>query len=189
MNKKLAAALSGGAALVVALSGCGDDSAEKTDAWAKKVCGQVGPQVNKINKASKTMQEASDDREKSGKEIQQTDSKAFQQNADAYKTLANTVRKAGVPPVDNGKKIQQDSVKSLNSISSKYADLKKEIDDLDASKPEALYKGLRGIAPKLDSLGKNGGQAVQKLQSGDLGEAMAKQDGCKRASAPATKGS
>lgn len=39
VNKKLAAALSGGAVLVLALSGCSsDDGNKELDAWAKQVC-------------------------------------------------------------------------------------------------------------------------------------------------------
>ena len=37
-NKKLAAALSGGSVLVLVLSGCGDDSSDRLNSWAKQVC-------------------------------------------------------------------------------------------------------------------------------------------------------
>lgn len=189
VNKKLAAALSGGAVLVLALSGCGDDSAEKTDAWAKKVCDQVGPQVTKINKANASMDAASKDKKKSAKEVQKTDSAAFQQISDAYKSLGSAVDKAGAPPVDNGSKLQKDAVKELDTLSTKYGDLKTQVDKLDTKDSAKFAKGLRGLAPKLDELGKSGDKALQKLQSGDVGKAMAKQEGCKRPSPSASAGS
>ncbi|MGW8378613.1 small secreted protein [Streptomyces sp. ODS28] len=189
MNKKLAAALSGSAVLVLALSGCGDDSAEKTDAWAKKVCDQVGPQVTKINKANSEMDAASKDKKKSAKEVQKTDSTAFGHIAGAYNALGNAVNKAGAPPVDDGAKLQKDAVKELKTLSAKYRGLKKQVDGLDAKDSAKFAKGLRGLAPKLDELGKSGDKALQKLQSGDVGKAMANQDGCKRPSSAATPSS
>src|SRR4051794_21520622 len=47
VNKKLAAALSGGAVLVLALSGCTDESNDKLNNWAKSVCDAVQPQAKK----------------------------------------------------------------------------------------------------------------------------------------------
>lgn len=62
VNKKLAAALSGGAVLVLALTGCGgDDSDEKLDAWAKEVCDAVQPQAAKIKAANTAIQKETSD--------------------------------------------------------------------------------------------------------------------------------
>ena len=57
VNKKLAAALSGGAVLVLALSGCSsDDGNDKLDSWAKQVCDAVKPQAQKIEDANAAIQ-------------------------------------------------------------------------------------------------------------------------------------
>lgn len=64
VNKKLAAALSSGAVLVLALSGCGgssDDSDAKLDAWAKQVCLAVQPQAKKIEAANTAIQKETSD--------------------------------------------------------------------------------------------------------------------------------
>ncbi|CAM5327297.1 Small secreted protein OS=Streptomyces antimycoticus OX=68175 GN=SSPO_053990 PE=4 SV=1 [Streptomyces antimycoticus] len=119
VNKKLVAALSGGAALVLALTGCGGgDEDKKVDDWAKSVCDEVQPQLKKIQGANTAIQGAAD--EQDSKKLQQTDSKAFQEISESYGALAKAVNKAGPPPVDNGDKTQQQAVRELNATSGAY---------------------------------------------------------------------
>lgn len=97
VNKKLAAALSGGAVLVLALTGCGgDDSDEKLDAWAKEVCDAVQPQAAKIKAANTAIQKETSDNS-TPQAVQQADSKAFQDMSDAYKAIGAAVNKAARP--------------------------------------------------------------------------------------------
>lgn len=180
MNKKLAAALSGSAALVLTLTGCGDDGAE-TAAWAKKVCDKVKPQVEKIQQANQSINEASQQK-KSPEEVQKIDSAAFQKISEAYRALAQAVDKAGVPPVENGAKLEKNAVQELKSLSKAYSDLKKTVDELDTKNQSKFAQGLKGLAQELGRLGKSGDKSLQKLQSGELGEAMAEQKGCRKAS-------
>ncbi|MER7762595.1 small secreted protein [Streptomyces sp. NPDC097619] len=184
MNKKLAAAVSGGAALVLLLSGCGDDSEKKTDDWAKKVCDQVQPQVKRIEDANVAIQKETTDQSKA-EVVQQTDSKAFQTMSEAYKAMGAAVTGAGEPPVTDGKKIQADAVAELNSISTAYAGLKTKVDALDAKDQAKFADGLKEIATELDKLSKSGNEALTKLQSGDLGKAMKNQKSCQRTETPA----
>ncbi|BFO14006.1 hypothetical protein SHKM778_03940 [Streptomyces sp. KM77-8] len=121
VNKKLAVALSGGAVLVLALTGCGgDDNNEKLDAWAKQVCDAVQPQAAKIKSANAAIQKETSD-SSTPEEVQKADSKAFQDMSDAYKAIGAAVSQAGAPDVDNGEKKQTDAVKELNGISAAYA--------------------------------------------------------------------
>lgn len=190
VNKKLVAALSGGAALVLALTGCGgddgDDSKKKVESWAEKVCNGAQPQLKKIKDANAAIQGAAD--EPDSLKLQRTDSVAFQQISDAYRALGTLVKDVGAPPVDGGDKSQTDAVKELNATSRAYADLKKTVDELDTKNKSKFAEGLNGIAEQLDKLSKSGDGALKRLQEGKVGEAMAKQQGCKRvntgASAP-----
>ncbi|MFC7308389.1 small secreted protein [Streptomyces monticola] len=182
MNKKLAAALSGGAVLVLALSGCSDNKDDKLNDWAKSLCGQIQPQLEKSVKAQQTIVSTAAD----GKpeEIQKADSEAFQAIADADKAIAGALEKAGAPPVDDGKKIQQDAIKDLNEASKSYENLKKDVDGLDAKddSPEGLKKFSEGLQKVADDLGKiqqDGDGALKTLLDGDVGAAIKKQDGCK----------
>ncbi|MER7110136.1 small secreted protein [Streptomyces sp. NPDC000229] len=184
MNKKLAAALSSGAVLVLALSGCSDDDGggdNKVDAWAKKVCDQAQPQIQKRANAQQTIISTAADGKPA--DIQAADSKAFRDIADADKALAKAVQDAGAPPVDNGEKLQQDAVKELNATAAAYEGLKKQVDALDPRNQQKFAEGLQGVAEGLKKIEKMDQDALAKLQSGQLGQAMAKQPGCRKAEA------
>ncbi|MGI5349694.1 small secreted protein [Streptomyces sp. CA-250714] len=176
VNKKLAAALSGGAALVLALTGCSDDSG-KTDDWAKQVCDDLQPQLNRIDQANASITEAAQSG-KSPEEVKKADITGFQKVSDAYKAMAGAVKKAGAPPVDDGEKLQKDAVKELNRISGEYRDLKVASEKLPTDKK--FDEGLDTIAAKLKSLGQSGDKALQRLQKGEVGKSMAKQESCKK---------
>lgn len=182
MNKKLAAALSGGAVLVLTLSGCSDDSDNKVNDWAKKVCDQVQPQLQKIANANADIQRQTADNSKPV-DVQKTDSAAFQQISQAYKALGAAVDSAGPPPVDGGETTQKEAVAELNASSKAYAGLKTEVDDLDAKNQGEFADGLKGIADELTKISNNGDQALKKLQSGEVGAAMTKQKGCQKPTA------
>ncbi|WP_314178181.1 small secreted protein [Streptomyces winkii] len=179
MNKKLAAALSGGAAIALTLTGCSDDSGAQADEWAKKVCDQVQPQVKKIQEANASINDASKEKN-SSEDVKKTDAAAFQKISGAYKSLGEAVDNAGPPPVDDGEKLHADAVKELNNISAKYGQLRKTVDGLNTKDQAKFAEGLQGVATQLDALGKSGDKALSKLQSGDIGKAMANQKGCKR---------
>ncbi|RLU85937.1 small secreted protein [Streptomyces griseocarneus] len=180
VNKKLVAALSGGAALL-ALTGCGGDGGnKKLDDWAKTVCDQMQPQVKKIQDANHLIAGAQS--EEDSKKVQQTDSAAFQANSDAYKALATGVQNAGAPPVKDGESNQQNAVKALNGLSGAYADLKKRIDGLDTGDKAKFGDELKKISTDISKLGGQSDDALKKLQAGDVGKAMSKQSGCQKTS-------
>ncbi|MEV5956512.1 small secreted protein [Streptomyces sp. NPDC051987] len=190
VNKKLAAALSGSAVLVVALSGC-SSSNKGTDpkliAWAKTVCDAVPAQDAKIKAANEAISTAVSDTTSSPATIQKTDSKAFQDMSDAYKALASAINGAGAPPgVDEGAKRQQDVVTTLNSLSASYADLKKKVDALDTKDQAKFASGLQGIASQttqLETQSKSGTAALNALEQGEVKDAIAEQASCKKVSA------
>ncbi|GJF21518.1 hypothetical protein SHO565_20820 [Streptomyces sp. HO565] len=187
MNKKLAAALSGGAVLVLALTGCSsDDGNDKLDSWAKQVCDGVQPQAKKIEAANAAIQKETSDNS-TPEQVQKTDAKAFQDMSDAYKAMAGTVQNAGAPDVDNGEKKQQDAVKELNGLSASYASLKKQVEALDTKDQAKFADGLKDVATELNKLSKSGSDALKTLEEGDVGKAMAQQPSCTSAtpSAPA----
>ncbi|AXE82903.1 small secreted protein [Streptomyces atratus] len=183
MNKKLAAALSGGAVLVLTLSGCSsNDNSDKVNAWAKKVCDQVQPQLQKIANANAAIQQQTADNSKPA-DVQKTDSAAFQQISQAYKALGAAVDSAGAPPVDGGETTQKEAVKELNASSAAYANLQKRVDALNTKDQAKFADGLKGIADELNKIGASGDEALKKLQSGEVGAAMAKQEGCQKPTA------
>ncbi|MCQ6552463.1 small secreted protein [Streptomyces sp. C10-9-1] len=181
MNKRLAAVLSGTAVLVLVLSGCGDDSEEKVNDWAKKVCDAAEPQIQKRADAQQAIISTAADGEPA--DIQAADSKAFADIAAADNALAKAVRDAGVPPVENGEQLQNDAVKELEATAAEYLKLKDQIDGLNPDDQQKFADGLQGVADGLKKIETMDQEALNKLQSGELGAAMAKQPGCQRADA------
>lgn len=189
MKKKLAAALSG-AALVLAmgsLSGCGNDTNKKLDAWAKTVCDQTSVQIKKINDANTAITHV----DSGGKpaDVQKADAAAFQTISDAYKALGGIVSQAGDPPVDNGAKLRTDAVGDLNNLSTSYSDLKKQIDALDTKDQAKFADGLQTVSDNLGKVSKSGEQALDALRKGQVGTAMAKQQGCQNGGSPSAAAS
>ncbi|WP_133910704.1 small secreted protein [Streptomyces sp. NBC_00582] len=187
VNKKLAAALSGGAVLVLALSGCSSDEGNKElDAWAKKVCDALPAQDAKVDAANAAIKQAATDNNAPAN-VQKTDSQAFQDMSDAYAALALAVKNAGTPPgVEGGAKKQTDAVAALNTLSTSYADLKKQVDALDTKDQAKFADGLADIATQLGTLSKTGNTALKNLEQGDVKDAMAQQDSCKKVAASAS---
>ncbi|AOR32948.1 small secreted protein [Streptomyces fodineus] len=193
MNKKLAAALSGGAVLVMALSGCSSSGGDKGPdpklvAWAKSVCDAVPAQDTKIKAANASIAAIATNSNLPPKSAQKTYSQAFQDMADGYKALAEALDSAGAPPgIDDGTKRQQDAAKNLAGLSASYAALKKKVDGLDTSDQGKFAQGLKGVAAtQTKEVGKqsdSGTEALKRLEEGDVKKAMAEQASCKKAAA------
>ncbi|MFE9442981.1 small secreted protein [Streptomyces sp. NPDC006602] len=193
VNKKLTAALSGGAVLVLALTGCSssDEGNKELDAWAKKVCDTAPAQNAKIAAADAAITKAAKD--SPPKELQKVDAQAFQDLSDGFKARATLLQDAGAPPgVDDGAKNQQDAIKKLTALSAAYADLKKQMDGLNTKDQGKFASGLSEVSDGMKgvvSQRKSALDALKKLEaSGDTKQALLKQEGCKQAtaSAPAT---
>ncbi|MFH8805026.1 small secreted protein [Streptomyces sp. NPDC017936] len=186
VNKKLAAALSGGAVLVLALSGCSSDEKDnkELDAWAKKVCATVPAQQAKITAAYDALEKVAKDG--TPEDLQKTDSKAFQDLSEGFKARATALDAAGAPPgVEDGARKQQDAVTKLTVLSESYADLKKQVDALDTKDQGKFASGLDDVSERMKDVSKQYKSAVTALQSlekGDVKQAVAKQEGCKKAS-------
>ncbi|MEU2113517.1 small secreted protein [Streptomyces sp. NPDC019507] len=179
VNRKLAAAVSGGAVLVLALTGCSDDGdGGKVDAWAKSVCDQAQPQIQKRTDAQQAIISTSVDGKPA--DIQAADSKAFKDIADANRALASAVQAAGSPPGEGQEQLRQDAIKELNATATAYLDLKKKVDALDPKNQQKFADGLQDVAEGLKKIQKMDQVALGKLQSGELGKAMGKQKGCQR---------
>ncbi|MFJ4848950.1 small secreted protein [Streptomyces sp. NPDC088733] len=187
MKKKLAAALPATALILATgtLAGCGDNGNEELDTWAKTVCTQAATQVKQINDANTKISNTPSN----GKpiEVRRADSSAFQQISDAYRQLAQIVNKAGDPPVDNGAQLRKDAVGDLDSLSTSYANLRRQMDKIPVNDQAKFADGLKGVSDNLAKVSKSGEQALDTLRKGEVGQAMAKQPGCQESgSAPAS---
>ncbi|AVV41314.1 small secreted protein [Streptomyces sp. ID05-04B] len=189
VNKKLTAALSGGAVLVLALSGCSEEKDNKElDAWAKTLCATVPAQQAKIKSAFDTLAKAAKDAEPEN--LQKADSQAFQDLADGFRSRATALQNAGAPPgVDGGAKKQQDAVTKLMTLSTAYANLKKQVDGLETKDQAKFASGLDSVSKQMKNVSaqyKSAVEALQDLEKGDVKRAVADQEGCKKAAASAS---
>lgn len=186
VNKKLAAALSSGAVLVAALSGCSSNKDSGPDpklvAWAKTVCDAVPAQDTKIRAANAAIAKIATDSNLPPKTAKATYAQAFQDMADGYKAIAAAIGSAGAPPgVSDGAKRQQDAAKNLNGLSASYAALKKKVDALDTKDQGKFAKGLHEVADQTKEIGQqsnSGTEALKRLEQGDVKAAIAKQPSC-----------
>ncbi len=78
---------------------------------------------------------------------------------------------------------QKNAVKELNSLSKGYADLKKQVDALDTSDKLKFADGLRSLSNGINKLNQQSEEAFKNLESGDVGKAMANQEGCQNQAA------
>ncbi|MER5771161.1 small secreted protein [Streptomyces sp. NPDC001985] len=177
MKKKLAVALSGGAVLVLALSGCsGDEDTFTVDDWAKKYCDAAKPQIKKEADAEQLIRATASD----GKpgDIQTADSKAFQDLSDVYKGYAAAFRSAGTTPAEGGEQLVKNAAAEYDANAASYLDLKKQVDELDVDDQQKFADGLQPVADGLAKIEQNK-NAREKLLASETGKAMLKQPGCK----------
>ncbi|WP_327284612.1 MULTISPECIES: small secreted protein [unclassified Streptomyces] len=178
MNKKFAAAVSGGAVLMLVLSGCGgDDGDEKANAWAKKVCDKWQPELKKIETANADIKRVATESSKPD-EVQTTDSAAFGSMSGAYQSMGNALQGAGVPPVKDGQTTQEAAVKGFAATSKGYADLKTKMEGLDPKDQTKFAEGLKEVAGGLEAATQGGKDALNTLKTGGLDKAMNGQKGC-----------
>ncbi|WP_129841579.1 small secreted protein [Streptomyces sp. RFCAC02] len=181
MNTKLAAALACCAGLTLTLSGCGDDSQEKLDAWAKDFCGRLVAPLEDLQSAGEENAEYLDmEQDRSPEEVQELNSAYYGQLADAYDALADAVEGAGEPPVDDGTERSDAAVSALRDTAGTYREMKETVDGLDPSDTTAFVQGLFDAGEQSQQLGESSDQVLPELGTGDLGEAMGRQEDCRR---------
>ncbi|MFE3094296.1 small secreted protein [Streptomyces sp. NPDC059248] len=189
MNKKLAAVLSGGAVLVLALSGCSSD--EKKDNavndWAEKYCDQIKTQFKTKAEADQLIAVTAVDGKPA--ELQKADSKAFQDLSNVNKALAAAFRTVGPTPVEEDVELVTAAAAERDASAAFFLDLKKQVDALDASDQQDFADGLQVVSEGLLKAEANE-KAWNKLRASETGRAMGTFQGCQpvKADPPAAAG-
>ncbi|WP_217712067.1 small secreted protein [Kitasatospora sp. NA04385] len=167
-----------GALLALAAVGCSaDDSAEKLDGWAKGVCDAA---KDPIAQSRNALADTANVKEgESPADLQKRLSADFASLATTNQQLADAVQKAGAPKIDDGAKVQQDAVNELKQVAQGYLDAQKKLDALASADQAKFADGLRSVGDQVQQLSQVSTSALATLQSGDLGDAMKKQPGCK----------
>ncbi|WP_051970172.1 hypothetical protein [Kitasatospora azatica] len=176
-----------GALLATGAAACSSDNSAQLDSWAKQVCDGLRDPVTQSRAAlADTGQvkggESPGDLQKRLAADLGTLSTTNQQTADA-------IDKAGAPKIDNGAGVQKDAVSELHQASQGYQDVQQKLTALPTDDQAKFADGLKSIGDQVQQLAKVSTGALDKLQAGDLGKAVAKQPGCKSQPATGASGS
>ncbi|MFE2108663.1 hypothetical protein ACFXAF_22775 [Kitasatospora sp. NPDC059463] len=183
MNKRLLAVPVLGALLAFGAVGCGDDNSKQLESWAANVCGAAKDPIAQAQTALADTAEV-----KAGEapaDLQKRLSADIGRLAKTNQDIAAAIDGAGAPKVDDGATLQKDTVAELNKAADGYLDIQKKLDALANDDQSKFADGLRSVGDQIRQLSALSTQAQGKLQRGDLGAAMAKQEGCKPGSAAA----
>ncbi|MER8103173.1 hypothetical protein [Kitasatospora sp. NPDC094016] len=182
MNKRLLAVPVLGALLAFGAVGCGgDDNGKQLESWASNVCGSAKDPIVQAQAALADTAQV-----KTGEtptELQKRLSTDIGRLAKTNQDIAAAITAAGVPKVKDGANLQKDAVDELTKAADGYQDIQKKLDAVTNTDQSKFADGLRSISDQIQQLASLSTQAQGKLQRGDLGAAMAKQDGCKPAAA------
>ncbi|MEV7776878.1 small secreted protein [Kitasatospora sp. NPDC088351] len=183
MNKRLLAVPALGALLAFGAVGCGDDNSKQLESWAANVCGAAKDPIAQAQTAL-----ADTGQVKTGEapgDLQKRLSTDIGRLAKTNQDIAAAINSAGAPKVDDGANLQKDTVAELNKAADGYLDVQKKVDALPNTDQAKFADGLRSVADQVQQLASLSTQAQAKLQRGELGAAMAKQEGCKPGAAGA----
>ncbi|MFC1442938.1 small secreted protein [Streptacidiphilus sp. N1-10] len=171
------------ALLALGATACSSGNGAKLDAWAKTVCGGLQAPVQQSNTAL-----ADTGAVRTGetpKALQARLAADFGSLATANTGIAQAVQQAGAPATDNGAQTQADAVTELNQAAGGYTKVQQTVQSLPSGDQAKFAAGLKGVSDQVQQLAELSTAALQKLQTGDLGTALAKQPGCKSVSATA----
>jgi hypothetical protein len=178
VNKRLLAVPALGVLLAFGAVGCGgDDNSKQLESWASNVCGAAKDPIAQAQSAL-----ADTGQVKTGEapaDLQKRLSTDIGRLAKTNQDIASAIDAAGAPKVDNGAALQKDTVDELKKAADGYQDVQKKLDALPNNDQAKFADGLRSVADQVQRLASLSTQAQSKLQRGELGAAMAKQDGCK----------
>ncbi|MEU1286451.1 hypothetical protein [Kitasatospora sp. NPDC005856] len=178
VNKRLLAVPALGVLLAFGAVGCGgDDNSKQLDSWASNVCGAAKDPITQAQAAL-----ADTGQVKTGEapaDLQKRLSTDIGRLAKTNQDIAAAIDGAGAPKVQDGAALQKDTVDELKKAADGYVEVQKKLDALPNTDQAKFADGLRSVADQVQQLASLSTQAQSKLQRGELGAAMAKQEGCK----------
>ncbi|QMU67230.1 small secreted protein [Streptacidiphilus sp. P02-A3a] len=172
--------------LAFGATACSSDNTKQLDAWAVSLCGGMQTPVQQANAAL-----ADTGTVKTGETpaaLQTRLASDLGTLATANTQIAQAVQKAGAPTVDDGAQTQASAVSELNQAAGGYTSVQQAVSALPVNDQAKFAAGLKGVGDKVQQLAELSTSALQQLQSGSLGTALAKQPGCKSVSASPSAG-
>ncbi|WP_371497964.1 small secreted protein [Kitasatospora sp. NBC_00374] len=186
MNKRLLAASALGVVLALGAAACSDDNTAQLGTWAKGVCDAAQAPIAQSRTA--LADTAVVQPEEAPADLQKRLSADLAALGKTNQELADAIDKAGAPKVDDGATVQQNAVGELKQAAQGYQDAQKKLDGLSNADRAKFADGLRSVGDQVQRLSRLSTQAMNRLQSGELGDALKKQPGCKAATPDAAPG-
>lgn len=169
-----------GLMLALGAVACGGSDTAALDSWAKKVCDSAQSPIAQSQTALADTGKVVP--EEAPAELQQRLAADLGTLATTNQELADAISKAGAPKIDNGAKVQQAAVDELRKAAQGYLDVQQKLTALPNTERARFADGLRSVGDQVKRLAQQSTAALNQLQSGELGTAIAKQPGCKRTS-------
>lgn len=172
------------ALLAFGATACSSDNTAQIDSWATTLCGDM---TSPVQQASTALADTGTVKPGESPQALQTRLAAdLGTLATANTQIAQAVQKAGVPKVSNGAQTQASAVSELNQAAGGYTKAQQSVLALSTTDQAKFAANLVGIGDQIQQLAELSTSALQQLQSGQLGTALAKQPGCKSVSASPT---
>ncbi|WP_431679379.1 hypothetical protein [Kitasatospora sp. KL5] len=183
MNKRLLTVPALGALLAFGAVACSDDNTKQLDGWAKGVCDAAQSPIAQSRSALADIAKVTPG--EAPLDLQKRLSADLAALAKANQGLADAVDKAGAPKSDNGEAARTDAVNELRKASQGYVDAQKKLDGLATTDQARFADGLRSVGDQVQQLAQLSTQGLNRLQTGEAGDAIKRQSGCKANAAPA----
>jgi hypothetical protein len=156
-------------ALAVTLGGC--SSSPSPRAWAASVCTALTPWRTEISTLNTTAQQQMS-AETTPAQAKENLTRLFGGAKDASEKAREGVRKAGVPDVDNGKRIAAGFVSSLSAMRDAYGRAESGIEGLATIPTKTFYTQVGTVVSTLTAEYDKSGLDTSKLDSKELSQAF-----------------
>lgn len=167
------------AGLVLGLvAACGGDDAVPPETWAKSVCKAVKPWSAEIGR----LQSATRQKITARSDIGQTKTELitlFGGMAQATDTALAKVREAGVPDVDDGRKIADQFVSALTAARDSFVKGKNAVAALPTDDQKVFYDGVLAAGDAMSQENAKAGQAFSDISSPELDKAFEEVPECR----------
>ena len=170
--------------LAFGATACSGDNTKQLDAWAVTLCGGMQTPVQRADAALADTGTVRTGETPAALQTRLAADLGTLATADAQ--IAQAVQKAGAPKVNNGAKTEVNAMGELTQAANGYTSVEGAVVALPVTDQAKFAAGLKGVGGKLQQLAELSTSALQQLQTGDLGTALAKQPGCKSVKASPT---
>jgi hypothetical protein len=172
--------------LALGATACGGGNTKQLDDWATTLCGGMQGPVQQADTALADTGTVKAGETPTALRVRLVTDLGTLATANGQIALA--VQKAGPPKVDDGTQTEANAMNELTQAVSGYTSVQQAVAALPVTDQAKFAAGLKGVGDKLQQVAELSTSALQQLQTGDLGTALAKQPGCKSVSASTSAG-